>query len=68
MVKKVKDSQSHTSTYAPHFIDLSCANSCCSQAKPSCGEQVLLETCDSLIASENNEVNRENEMLKMELN
>jgi hypothetical protein len=67
MVTKVKDSQSHTSTYAPHFIDLSCANSYCSQAKPSYDEYVLLETCDSLITCENNEVNRENEMLKMEL-
>jgi hypothetical protein len=55
------------STSAPHSIDLSCANSCDSQAKPSCDEHVLIETCDSLIASENDELNRENEILKMEL-
>jgi hypothetical protein len=39
----------------------------CSQAKPSCDENVLVETCDSLIASENDELKRENKMLKMEL-
>jgi hypothetical protein len=67
MVTMVKDSQPHTCTYAKPSIDLSCANSCCSQAKPSCDEHVLVETCDSLITSENDELKRENEMLKMEL-
>jgi hypothetical protein len=67
MVTKVKDSQPHTCTCAPHSIDLSCANSCCSQAKPSCDEYVLVETCDSLTASENDDLKRENEMLNMEL-
>jgi hypothetical protein len=42
-------------------------NSCCSQAKQSCDEYVLVETCDSLIPSENDELKRENKMLKMEL-
>jgi hypothetical protein len=67
MVTKVKDSKSHTCTCAPPSIDLSCANSYCSQAKPSCDEHVLVETCDSFIASENDELKRENEMLKMKL-
>jgi hypothetical protein len=67
MVTTVKDSQPHTCTCAQPSIDLSCANSCCSQAKPSCDEHVLVETCDSLIASENDELKKENEMLKMEL-
>jgi hypothetical protein len=67
MVTTVKDSQPHTCTCAQPSIDLSCANSCCSQAKPSCDEHVLVETCDSLIASENDELKRENKMLKMEL-
>jgi hypothetical protein len=67
MVTMVKDSQPHTCTCAQPFIDLPCANSCCSQAKPSCDEHILVETCDSLIASENDEFKRENEMLKMEL-
>jgi hypothetical protein len=67
MVTKVKDSKPHTCTCAPSSIDLSCANSCCSQAKPSSDEHVLVETCDSFITSENDELEWENEMLKMEL-
>jgi hypothetical protein len=65
MVTKVKDSQPHTCTYTQLSINLSCTNSCCSQAKPSCDEHVLVETCDSLIVNENDELKRENEMLKM---
>jgi hypothetical protein len=67
MIIIVKFSQSHTCTCAPHSIDLSCANSYCSQAKPSCDEHVHVETCNTLTASENDELKRENEMLKMEL-
>jgi hypothetical protein len=63
----IKDSQPHTCTYGQPSIDLSCANSCCSQVKPSCDDHVLVETCDSHIASENDELKRENEMLKMKL-
>jgi hypothetical protein len=68
MVTKIKDSQPHTYTCAPHSIDLSYANSYCSQAKPSCDEHIHIEIYDSFITSENDELNRENEMLKMELN
>jgi hypothetical protein len=67
MVTKVKDYKPHTCTCAPPSIDLSCANSCCSQAKSSCDEYVHVETCDSFIASENDELMRENEMLKIKL-
>jgi hypothetical protein len=67
MVTKVKNIQPHTCTCAPHSIDLSCANSCFSQAKPSCDEHVLVETYDDLIASENDELKRENELLRMNL-
>jgi hypothetical protein len=67
MVTTVKFSQPHTCTCATHSIDLSCANPGCSQAKSSSDEHVFVETCDSLIASENDELKRENEMLKMEL-
>jgi hypothetical protein len=59
MIITVKDSQPHTCTCAQPSTDLSCAKSCCSQAKPSCDEHVLVETCDSLIASENDELKRE---------
>jgi hypothetical protein len=58
MVTTVKFSQSHTCICAPYSIDLSCANPCCSQAKPSCNEHALVETCDSLIASKNVELKR----------
>jgi hypothetical protein len=67
MVTTVKDSHPHTYTCTPHSIDLSCANSCDSQAKPSCDEHVHVETYDSIIASENDDLKRENEILKMEL-
>jgi hypothetical protein len=67
MVTTIKDSQPHICTCAQHSIDLSCANSYCSQAKPSCDEHVLVETCDNFITSENDELKRENEMLKMKL-
>jgi hypothetical protein len=67
MITTVKDSQPHTCTCVQPSIDLSCANSFYSQAKPSCDENVLVKTCDSLIASENDELKEENEMLKMEL-
>jgi hypothetical protein len=67
MIITVKDFQPHTCTCAPHSIDLSCANYCCYQAKSSCDEYVLVKTCDNLIASENNELKRENKMLKMKL-
>jgi hypothetical protein len=65
MITKVKDSEPHTYICAPHSIDLSCANPCCSQAKPSCNEHVLVETYDNLIASENDELKREKKMLTM---
>jgi hypothetical protein len=67
MITTVKDSQSHTCTRAQPSIDLSCANSCCSQSKPSCDEHALVEIYDSFIASENDELKRENKMLKMKL-
>jgi hypothetical protein len=67
MATTVKDSQPHTCTCAQPSIDLSCANSCYSQAKSSCDEHVLVETYDSLIASENDELKKENEKVKMEL-
>jgi hypothetical protein len=67
MVTKVKDSKPHSYTCAPYSINLSCANSYCSQGKPSSDEHVLVETCNSFITSENDEFKRENEILKMEL-
>jgi hypothetical protein len=67
MVTKVKNSKPHTCTCAPPSIDLSCANFYCSQVKPLCDEHVLVEICDSFIASENDDLKRKNEMLKIKL-
>jgi hypothetical protein len=67
MSTTIKSSQPHTCTCGPHSIYLSYANSCCSQAKPSCDENVLVETCDNMIGSKNDELKREIKMLKMEL-
>jgi hypothetical protein len=67
MVTKIKDSKSHTCICAPPTINLSCANSCCSQVKPSCDEHILVKTCDSFIVSENDELESENKILKMKL-
>jgi hypothetical protein len=67
MFTMVKSSQPHTYTCAPHSINLFCANSCCSKAKPLCDEHVLLETYDNMIESKNDELKREVKMLKMEL-
>jgi hypothetical protein len=67
MVTKIKDYKSHTCTCTPPFINLSFANSYCSQAKPLCDEYIFVKTCDSFIASKNDEFKRENKMLKMEL-
>jgi hypothetical protein len=50
-----------------HSIDLSYANSYSSQVKSSCDEHVLVKTYGSLIASENDELKRENKMVKMKL-
>jgi hypothetical protein len=67
IVTMVKYSQPHIYTCTQHSIELSCANSCCSQAKPSCDEHVLVEIYDSLITNKNGELKREDEMLKIEL-
>jgi hypothetical protein len=67
MVTKVKYSKPHGCTCASTSIDLSCANSCCSQAKSSCDDHILIETCDNFNASENDELTRENKMLKIVL-
>jgi hypothetical protein len=58
MVTKVKDSKLYTCTCASPSINLSCAKSCCSQAKSSCDEYVLVKTCDNFIACENDELKR----------
>ena len=46
---------------------LSCDKPCCSQATNSCVEHVVAESCDDLIAEENDELKREVEELKIEM-
>ena len=46
---------------------LSCYKMCCSQATNSCVEHVVADSCDDLIAEENDELKREVEELKMEM-
>ena len=46
----------HTCTCSQVQIMLSCDKLCCSQAINSCGEHVVAESCDDLIAEENDEL------------
>jgi hypothetical protein len=59
--------QSHTCTCSQVQIDLSCANDCLSQASQSSIEHVLVESCDDLIAKENDEFKQEVEKLQKDL-
>ena len=54
----------HTSQ---NCIDSSCANPCGSRDKLSWFDQVLVESCDDLIAHENENLKQEVEKLKMDL-
>jgi hypothetical protein len=58
MLSLVKSIQppSHTCTCSQVQINLSCANDCLSQASQSSIEHVLVESCDDLVAKENDEL------------
>ena len=58
---------SHTCTCSQVQIMLSCDKPCCSQATNSCVEHVVAESCDDLIAEENDELKREVVELKIEM-
>jgi hypothetical protein len=58
---------SHTCTCSQVQITLSCDKPCCSQATNSCVEHVIAETCDDLIAEENDQIKREVEELNIEI-
>ena len=57
----------HTCTCSQVQIILSCDKPCCSQATNSCVEHIIVESCDDLIAQENDELKWEVEGLKMEM-
>jgi predicted nuclease with TOPRIM domain len=58
---------SHTCTCSHVNIELSCTKPCCSQASQSSIEHVFVETCDDLIAKENDQLMQEVERLKDDL-
>jgi hypothetical protein len=72
VVTSIKHSQPHTQkcTCSPNFVNSICANVCCSQSQQSNVEQSNVDSCDDLIAEENDllklEVQRlESEMVKL---
>jgi cell division protein FtsB len=58
---------SHTCTCSQVQVNLSCANDCLSQESQSSIEHVLVESCDDLIAEENNKLKQEVEKLQKNL-
>jgi predicted nuclease with TOPRIM domain len=69
MLSSVKSIQppSHTCTCSQVQINLSCANDCLSQASQSSIEHILVESCDDLVAKENDELKQEVEKLQKNL-
>jgi hypothetical protein len=65
-VKSIQ-SLSHTCTCSQIQVNSSCANDCLSQASQSSIEHVLVESCDDLIAKENDELKQEVEKLQKDL-
>jgi AmiR/NasT family two-component response regulator len=62
VVTSVKHSQPHTQkcTCSPNFVNSICANVCFSQSQQSSVEQINVNSCDDLIA-------KENDLLKLEV-
>jgi hypothetical protein len=58
---------SHTCTCSQVQIDLSCTNVCFSQASQPSIEHVLVESCDDLIAKENDDLKQEVKRLQRDL-
>jgi hypothetical protein len=65
-VKSIQ-SLSHTCTCSQVQVNLSWANNCLSQASQSSIERVLVESCDDLIAEENDKLKQEVEKLQKDL-
>jgi hypothetical protein len=58
---------SHTCTCSQVQVNLCCANDCLSQASQSSIEHVFVESCDDLIAKENDQLKQEVEKLQKDL-
>jgi hypothetical protein len=65
-VKSIQ-SLSHTCTCSQVQVNLSCANDYLSQPSQSSIEHVLVESCDDLIAKENDDLKQEVEKLQKDL-
>jgi hypothetical protein len=71
VVTSVKYFQPHTQecTCSPNFVNPICPNTCCSQIPQSNIEQINVDSCDDLIAEENDtlklEVKRLEQKVKM---
>jgi hypothetical protein len=69
VVTSVKIFQPHTQkcTCSPNFINSICANACCSQIQQSSVEQINVDSCDDLIAEENDLLKLEVQLLESEM-
>jgi hypothetical protein len=69
VITSVKYFQSHTQecTCSPNFVNSICANVCCSQSQQSSAEQINVNSCDDLIAEENDLLELEVQRLESEV-
>jgi hypothetical protein len=69
VITSVKYFQSHTQecTCSPNFVNSICANVCCSQSQQSSVEQINVDSCDDLIAEENDLLELEVQRLESEV-
>jgi hypothetical protein len=54
-------------TCSLNFINFICANDCCSQSQQSSVEQIYVDSCDDLIAEENDLLKLEVKRLELEM-
>jgi hypothetical protein len=69
VVTSVKHFQPHTQecTCSPNFVNPVCANACCSQSPQSNIEQINVDSCDDLIAEENDTLKLEVKRLEQKV-
>jgi hypothetical protein len=69
VVTSVKHFQSHTQecTCSPNFINPICANACSSQNPQSNVEQINVDSCDNLIAEENDTLKLDVKRIKQKI-
>jgi hypothetical protein len=69
VVTSVKHFQPHTQecAWSPNFVNPICANNCCSQSPKSNIEQINVDSCDDLIAEENDTLKLEVKRLEQKI-